>query len=124
MAKSGEIYFDLSSWGYANISLGCYNSQDDSSNFIGSEQTSAYGTLSIFNIANKKQYSLQSTPMTFAEFKTIENFIISTAGSPVPVYIDTEGGTKICKARVSGNRIVSADGTNDKYKVNLNLQEV
>jgi len=124
MARSGEIYIDLSSWGYDDISLGSYNSQDEETEFIGEEQVSAYGTMQILNIANKKRYKLNNPYIEYADYIKIRNFIISSMGQPVEIYIDTEGGNIIGTLRITATRKLVSGSTNDSYEMSLEIKEV
>ena len=121
---SGEIYIDLSSWGYDDISLGSYNAQEEETEFIGEEQTSAYGTLQILNIAGKKRYSLRNPYIEYADYMKIKNFIISSMGQPVEIYIDTEGGNIIGTLRITGTRKLASGNTNNSFEMDLEIREV
>ena len=125
MARNGQIYIDLTEYGFDNLDLGCYKSQDDNVNFKGEEQDSAYGTMQIYNIAAKKVKKLQSSLMDYEKYKSIENFIISSLGIPMQIYIDSEGGNLIAKIRITNAaRELAANGTNDKYTITLEITQV
>jgi len=122
MARDGDVHVKLS--GYSNISFGNYQTQSEEIGYIGEEQRSAYGTLQVFNIGAKKRFSLVSPPFSYADYKQRKNFLISVLGQPQEIYIDSEEGYVIAKITMTGQRILAHTDSNDKYIVNLSIEEV
>ena len=126
MNASGLVYIiPPSPYDTSTITLGRFATQQENLEFVGSQQVSASGTMKVFSIGNKKKWQLSGgASLTFAEYIKVCNYLKTKQGDIESVYIDTEGGRKLCTIQATFNRNMASNNANNTYNPTYILKEV